>query len=788
MFLLFVLFGIVLLGILGFIIWKLLSTQEHSALDLRLLLIKVSKPEAGQEGQDRDIHKAINFSEQLFVSLLSLKEPFVFEAAVKQEREEIFFYAAVPHEKVEFAARQIQGLFPDAQIDQVDDYTIFVPGGASKAAQLALKDSSILPLRSYEESETDTFAQTLSNMSKLAEAGEGAAIQILVRPAPKNYVKSVYSALESLKKGGKLATVLKAGSLNVKDIGKELGKAFGSNDKKKDEIKFNDDEAIKVVQSKISKPIFSVNVRVVASAADEDRADDILTSLLGSYGQFNAPVRNSLVAIEPRNQKKLLYRFSFREYDGGSSMVLNSAELASLFHLPTFSTDIPRIKWLHTREAPPPDELPESGIIIGDSMFRGEKKSVRITDEDRRRHLYIIGQTGTGKSGLQANMITQDIVAGKGVCVIDPHGDLVDYVLSVVPKDRIDDVIVFDPGDIERPLGLNMLEHDFDRPEQRTFIVNEMQSIFNTIFKGSEESMGPQFQQYMRNSMLLLMEDMPNEDATLVDLPRIFTDAEYRKRKIARIKNPVVIDFWEKEASKTTGDYGLQNMTPYITSKFGNFIANDYIRPIIGQAKSAFNFREVMDNGKILLVRLSKGRIGDINAQLLGLIITGKILMSALARGEMDEKDRRDFYFYIDEFQNFTTDSIAVILAEARKYRLELILAHQYIQQLSDNIREAVFGNVGSLISFRVGTTDTETLVKQFNPPFTERDLINIENQNAFIRILIKGQPTKPFNIKTRFYEKGSKEVAAKLKELSRLTYGRTNAEVEAEVLERLRA
>ncbi len=788
---LFVLFGILLLGVLGYIIWKLLSAQEFSTLDLRLLHIKLPQPEQ-KTGEERDIHKAINFSEQLFVSLLSLKEPFVFEAAVKQEREEIFFYAAVPHEKVEFAARQIQGLFPDAQIDPVEDYNIFVPGGASRSAYLSLKDASILPLRTYEESETDTFAQTLSNMSKLAEAGEGAAVQVLVRPAPKQYVKTIYSALESLKKGSKLTTVLKAGSLSVKDIGKDVGKelssAFGPEKKKKDEVKITDDEAIKVVQSKIAKPIFSVNARVVASASDEDRAGDILSSLLGTYGQFDAPLRNKLVAIEPRNQKKLLYRFSFREYDSGASMVLNSAELSSLFHLPTFTTDIPRIKWLHTREAPPPDELPSEGIIIGDSMFRGEKKTVRITDEDRRRHLYIIGQTGTGKSGLQANMITQDIVAGRGVCVIDPHGDLVDYVLSVVPKERIDDVIVFDPGDIERPLGLNMLEHDFNRPEQKTFIVNEMQSILNTIFPDSGEAMGPQFQQYMRNAMLLLMEDMPNEGATLVELPRVFSDNEYRKRKLARIKNPVVIDFWEKEAAKTTGEYGLQNMTPYITSKFGNFIANDYIRPIIGQAKSAFNFREVMDTGKILLVRLSKGRIGDINAQLLGLIITGKILMSALSRGEMDEKDRRDFYFYIDEFQNFTTDSIAIILAEARKYRLDMILAHQYIQQLSDNIREAVFGNVGSLISFRVGTTDTEVLKKQFDPPFTERDLINIENQNAFVRVLVKGQPQKPFNIKTRFYEKGSKELAAKLKELSRLTFGRTNADVEAEVLERLRA
>ena len=375
----------------------------------------------------------------------------------------------------------------------------------------------------------------------------------------------------------------------------------------------------------------------------------------------------------------------------------------------------------------------------------GTAKPVYLTDEDRRRHIYMVGQTGTGKSTLLGNLIIQDIQNGKGVAIIDPHGDLVENSLGFVPKERLDDVIYFNPGDLSRPLGLNMLDYNYDRPEEKTFIVNEMQSIFDRLF--DQESMGPMFQQYMRNALLLLMEDMPNEPATLVEVPRIFTDAAFRTRKLARIHNPVVIDFWEKEAVKAGGEASLANMTPYITSKFGGFITNDYMRPIIGQAKSSFNFREVMDGGKILLVNLSKGKIGDINAGLLGMVITGKILMAALSRVDIADADkRRDFNLYIDEFQNFTTDSIATILSEARKYRLNLTMAHQFIAQLDEKISDAVFGNVGSELVMRVGVQDAEFLVKQFEPVFNQNDLINIDNLNAYAKILINGQTSKPFN------------------------------------------
>jgi len=348
------------------------------------------------------------------------------------------------------------------------------------------------------------------------------------------------------------------------------------------------------------------------------------------------------------------------------------------------------------------------------------------------------------------------------------------------------DVIYFDPSDLWKPLGLNMLDYNFDRPEEKTFIVNEMQSIFNKLFVA--ETMGPMFEQYMRNALLLLMEDMPNEPATLMEVPRVFTDSEFRRRKLSRITNPIVRDFWEKEAVKAGGEASLANMTPYITSKFNNFIANDYMRPIIGQPKSALNFREAMDSGKILLVNLAKGKIGDINMGLLGMVIIGKILMAALSRVDTpDQNARRDFYLYIDEFQNFATDAIATILSEARKYRLNLTIAHQFVAQLEEKIRDAVFGNVGTQVVFRVGVQDAEFLVKQFEPVFTQNDLMSIDNFNAYVKLLIYGETSKPFNMRTIPFAHGAKEQIERIKELSRATYGMDRKEVEERIMARLR-
>jgi len=786
-FIIFILVAVIVIGAIAFffISKNLRKKRLSKALGLRLLLIrlpqKIKIDSPAQPGASEVWKDEINLSAQLFGILSGLKSPFGLEAAVHQIGEEIHFYAAVPKESIEFVSRQIEGLWKEAKVEQIDDYNIFNPSGVSAGVYLKQKLSYTLPIRTYSEANLDTFSPILSGLSKISEVGEGAAIQVLVKPAEQSVKKSILGAINNLKKGAKLDEVIKGGLIKFKDVKKALEP---ESEKEKTE-KVIDEEGVRALESKIDKPLLAVNVRVLVSSPSQYQTDIILESITGGFSQFSAPLRNEIKIIKPRNPQSLIYQFSFREFDDNQSMILNTEELSSLFHLPASSTEVPKIKWLKAKEAPAPANLPTKGLFIGESIFRGETKPVYITEDDRRRHIYIVGQTGTGKSTLMTNMVVDDIRSGKGVAIIDPHGDLIERILELIPKQRVEDVIIFDPSNRLRPLGINMLEYDFNRPEEKTFIVNEMQSIFNKLFLA--ETMGPMFEQYMRNALLLLMEDAANEPATLMEVARVFTDADFRGRKLARISNPTVIDFWEKEAVKAGGEAALANMTPYITSKFNNFTSNDYMRPIIGQFKSSFNLRQLMDEGKILLVNLSKGKIGDINANLLGMIITGRILMAALSRVDIPQEKRRDFNLYIDEFQNFTTDSIATILSEARKYALNLTMAHQFIAQLTEKIRDAVFGNVGSIICFRVGSQDAEFLAKQFTPVFSESDLVNIDNFIAYVKILIKGETAKPFNIKTLASERGSRELVESIKELSRAKYGRDRQEVEQEILKRLR-
>lgn len=770
--------GALLVG--GFFLRRYLRHRRLlKALNRRLLLVRLPA-HVKEEGKSAPANplEEVALTTQLVSLLAKPDAPVVFEIAVHNVGEEIVFYVAVERAYAEFAARQIQGLWPQSQVDPVhEDYTIFNPQGEVAAAYVKLQRHYALPVRTYAEAKVDTFAPLLSNFSKMNTVGEGIALQVVVAPAPRGVKTKITHFITKLKQGEKLEDVLK------KKI--ELPQSKAEKERKEKEQKVIDEDSIKALEQKISKPLYAVNVRLIASAPTPYRAHELLEGLAGSFAQFYAPQRNEFQVKQYGDMRKAVYKYIFREYDSGEAMILSSDELASIFHFPITTTEIPRVKAVKAREAAPPTTLPKSGTLIGESVYRSERKQVYITDEDRRRHVYLVGQTGTGKSNLLVNMVRADIAAGKGAAIIDPHGDLVDAILSAIPPERYNDVIVFDPGDRMYPLGLNMLEYDSNYPEQKTFIVNEMQGIFNRLF--SQETMGPMFEQYMRNALLLLMEDAENEPATLMEVPRVFTDVEFRKRKLARIHNPTVVDFWEKEAVKAGGEASLANMTPYITSKFNNFIANDYVRPIIGQRKSAFNFRKVMDEGKILLVNLAKGRIGDINAGLLGMVIVGKLLMASLSRVDVPEPKRRDFYLYIDEFQNFTTDSIATILSEARKYHLDLVVAHQFIAQLQEKIRDAVFGNVGSLVVFRVGAADAEFLVKQFEPTFTKSDLINIDNYNAYAKLLIGGQTSPPFNIQTLRAASGHEDSLHILREQSRKRYGGDLRVVEEDIMKRLR-
>ena len=766
--------------------------KQHLANAMELKLLSVRLPQQSKEGQtqagQKDFKDEINLSAQLFSILSGLNAPFVLEAAVPHAGSEILFYVGVPYKLLESASRQIEGLFKGAQVRPADDYNIFISGGENTGVYLKQKFSYAIPVRTYIEANLDTFAPILSGLSKINEVGEGAAIQILAKPAPSNIKKVISKMISNLKKGAKLEDVVGGFNLTLKDIKKAaIGASEEQREKEKSE-KFVDEEAVKMMGEKISKPLLAVNFRIIVSAPSPFQADQILNGITQGISQFSAPLRQELKITKPSGLNKFFYQFSFREFDDGQSVFLNIEELASLFHFPISTTETPRVKWLKSKEAAPPSVLPDKGTPIGESNFRGERKTIYISEEDRRRHVYTIGQTGTGKTTLLVNMAVDDIRKGKGICLVDPHGEFVETILSLVPQNRIDDVIVFDPGDLWKPVGMNMLEYDFDKPEQKTFIVNEMFSILDKLYD-MKTAGGPMFEQYTKNAILLLMEDMKNEPATLMEIPRVFTDDAYRNKKVARITNPVVVDFWTKEAQAATGEHSLANMSAYITSKFNNFIANDYMRPIIGQPQSAFNFRKVMDEGKILLVSLSKGRIGDINANLLGMIIIGKILMAALSRVDMPTDQRKDFNLYIDEFQNFTTDSTSVILSEARKYRLNLTVAHQFIAQLKENIRDAIFGNVGSKIVFRVGAQDAEFLAKEFEPVFSQNDLINIDNLNAYAKILINGQTAPPFNIKigTDIYSGGDAQSAAQIKTLSRSKYGHDRQEIEDNILKRMR-
>jgi len=781
-----ILIAIFLLSI--FIIWIIRKNTFLSFLKKSfkydLFLIKLP-PEELSKDREQSLKEKISVAEQFISILTNFKKPIVLEIALPEIGEEIAYYVAVPQKLEESFKKHLLSFYPKAYFEKTKDYNIFNLKGVTMGAYLKQAENWMLPIKTYTELEADPINSIL-NAFKLKKEGEGVAIQIIFSSAPKDLKKSITQAIKNLKEGQSLKEVL--GENVFKDALKNFTSSFAvSNNNKEEEIKSKsiDENTIKLLETKISKPICAVNVRLFVSTAVKERTEEAFDTLLASFDQFDVPLRNRFKAIKPKNLNKFVFNYAFRLFNQKEEMYLNTEEIASFWHFPMSVESAPQAKWVKSREAPPPAELPDEGIILGESIYQNQKRTIRILSNDRRRHLYTIGQTGVGKSVFLTNMAIQDIQEGKGVCVIDPHGDLIEAILGLIPKERFKDVVIFDPSDLERPIGLNMLENDPNKPEQKTFVINEWIDIFDKLYDLRQVG-GPMFEYYLRNALGLLMSDI-EEIPTLIDIPRIFTNQDFLKKKLDKCPDPTIVEFWQKEALKISGghDLSLQNVAPYITSKFSSFISNDYVRPIIAQKKSAINFRKIMDEQKILLVNLSKGKIGDINASLLGLMIVGKLLMAAFSRIELSEEERKDFYLYIDEFQNFTTPSIATILSEARKYRLNLIISHQFIAQLQDKIREAVFGNVGSMVVFRVGVKDAEFLVKQFEPVFNENDMINLDNFVAIVKLLVKNIPTRPFTIKTLPPPKGNPEIAKLLKEYSRLTYGTPRGLVEQEIREK---
>jgi len=796
--------ALTILFIAAFALIDAIRTKGSIARALNSSLFMVTLPRdttsAGSGQQQRSEKELISVMEQLYSSFSNIHskgwnkfmygEPYIaLEMAVHYIGEEIYFYIATPKSYENIFQKQVQGIFPLAEIERIKDYNIFNPEGVALGAYLKLKENAVLPIKTYQRLEADPLGAIANSLSKLEREGEGAAIQIMIRPSHKQEIRFMAQ---------KIARQMQSGfdfKTAVKRVKKPLTKEQEAKDVEKTQsprvVTPFEEEIVKGIQSKAGRPLFDTNIRLIVSAPTQLRAEQLLNDLSESFVQFSYPEMNSfVVSRSPKGRflDRLLFNFSFRLFVDSQSSVLSTEEITSLYHFPLPNTSAPKLKFIKSKSAEPPANLAQEGIILGKNIFRSEERIIRMTEEDRRRHLYTIGQTGTGKSTLMKALLRQDIENGKGVCLIDPHGEFAEFALSVVPKNRIEDVIYFDPGDVERPMGLNMLEIDPKHPEQKTRVIDELFGIFDKLYD-LKTTGGPMFEKYFKNSALLLLDDYEHDIPTLADISRVLVNSSYRADKLSRETNPLVKEFWQLEAEKAGGEASLANMAPYISSKVTSFIYNEFLRPIINQKKSSFNFREIMDQQKILIINLSKGRIGDLNANLLGMVVVGKLLMAALSRVDLEEKDRKDFYLYIDEFQNFTTDSIGIILSEARKYRLDLIVAHQFIKQLKENIRDAVFGNVGSIIAFRIGPDDAEFMKNKFEPTFTPQDLINIDNLSAYVSLLINGQTTRPFNIKLQtdlVFNAGSAETLGLVKQMSRLKYGRPRDEVEREIRERV--
>ena len=809
---LFAVFLFVFLIAISIVLLRLLikrSFVNNSYFDHQIFLVRLpkEKPKDNEGGFTvQQMKEEIAKGETIFSSIGGLKaqrgfsawlygrnDHFSFEVVASQNK--IAFYVVAPKSSARYLEQQINAHYPEASIEEVEDYNSFSPSSQVAAGYLKTKKSYFFPLKTYQKMEVDPMNSIINIMSKLSR-DESITVQYIVRSALPGWHYRTKKIVTKIMEKNSVSQGIRAASpwWNILSLFSILS---GNSNNKKDQnspitqktLTEVEREMLKAMEEKNSKAGLDVNIRVVACSKTRVQAKLYLDNIANAYGEYNNyTYGNNFSRIEDGGDR-LIQDFIYRRFQENISFLLNTEELASVFHFPLRYTETPNILWLTSKTAPAPAEVPGEGLLLGENIYRGVKKSIRIKRDDRRRHMYVVGKSGVGKSVLMANMAVQDILNGEGVCVMDPHGDLISDILKRIPPERAEDVIIFSPADLERPLALNLLEFDPRYPEQKSFVINEMIGILDKLYD-LKATGGPMFEQYMRNAMLLIMED-PESGSTLMEIPKVLADENFRRFKLSRCKNQTVVDFWHNEAEKAGGDAALANIVPYITSKLTSFISNDMMRPIIGQQNSSFNFRDLMDSQKILLVELSKGVVGEMNAYLLGMIIVGKILMASLSRADMPADKRKDFYLYIDEFQNFTTNSICQILSEARKYSLNLIIAHQYIGQLSKGsdtaIKDAVFGNVGTMLSFKIGSEDAEFLTREFAPVFNEFDLINVDKGSACLKLLVDNSALRPFSLKTIWPILGIErpEIAEKIRTLSRLKFGQDRRLVELEISRR---
>jgi hypothetical protein len=807
-------------------------TARH-LIHLQIALPRNDSKLDNEHRTEKDFREAIGKMEQLFRSLHETRdlnlynilfrrilwhEPhFSFELQF-EDRELNFVICCAPYYE-NIVMKQVTTFYPDADVAPLKPekrFSLTKNGENANGYFFYTKKPFWFPINTYKKVEDDPLNGLSNSFAKLLP-DEKACIQMIMHPHSEKWNKKAKSEGDALFKGKKhsqglgiplLGPILNILWLPIKILVKGFDPATdsisnapgASSGDSYVRMLQSEEELYKSVGEKSLQSGFDTTIRVVASSPRHERVQEILNGLFVSFNIFKSKGGNRMenrriIPIDSFNAPLILHNFKYRlPAFFEKKSLLCSEEMASIYHFPDARYNrIPTIHWLSYKILPPPLELPTEGVILGESVYRGESKFVRFKRNDRTRHQYIVGKSGSGKSVLLWNQAVQDIENGEGVCVVDPHGDLIDDIAACIPKHRAKDVIMFDPGDKERPMGLNILETK--NAEERDRASLDAMEIFIKLF--GNEIFGPRIQHYFRNACLSLMED-EDEGATLIDIPRMFIDDEFQKYKVAKVRNVVVRNFWENEMANT-GDREKQEMIPYFTSKFGPFVTNTTMRNIIGQTKSAFDVRQIMDNQKVLLINLSKGKIGGINSQLLGLIVVSKINMAAMGRGEMPQDQRKDFYLYVDEFQNFASDTFATILSEARKYRLNLIMAHQYIAQLSEGaggvavgqkdskIKDAVFGNVGTMMNFKVGAEDAEYFEKEYSPLLSAQDILSIANYKAYIKLNIDNTTSRPFSMSTLYDPtKKNAKVLEIMKKYSRMKYGRKREFVDQEIEARM--
>jgi hypothetical protein len=684
-------------------------------------------------------------AEQMFASLHGLltlpshkrfqgamRERISFEIAAINRR--IGFYVWVPNYLKSFVEEQIYAQYPSVQISEVPDYTMESDENfaTTLVTEMKLIAADPLPIKTFQSFEVDPLAAITATLAKF-DAHEEAWLQLVMRPAPAKWHQRSERYAAGLR-----------GKSSSRTSGM-IGALWAPPENKSEAAKLTDYEQLRAssAEAKTQKLAFETTVRVVYRGhAMSPQARLHMQSIIASYKQFNTTYLNGFEQRQVNSNLAVVQAYRARTV-GKSSMTLNIEEVATLYHLPHTNVETPYILWASSQTAEPPANLPvvtadhNPGISpIATTNFRGHNTMFGMPRSDRGRHLYIIGQTGVGKSGMLELLTISDIYSEFGFAVIDPHGDYAQNILQRIPAERANDVIYFNPADTDFPVAFNPME--VNDPKLKTHTVSELIGVLKRMF----ESWGPRLEYILRYSLLALL-DYP--DATMLDITRILTDKKFRNEVLKYVQDPVVNNFWTVEFASWNDKFAAEAVAP-VLNKVGAFTANPLVRNIIGQPKSSFNIRTIMDQRKILVVNLSRGLVGEDNAALLGALLVTKIQLAAMSRADIPASERSPFYLYVDEFQNFATDSFATILSEARKYGLNLTVANQYIAQMSIEVKDAVFGNVGSIIAFRMGVDDARSMQRYFEPKFEEYDLVHMHNRHFVISMTIEGEKVPGFS------------------------------------------